>query len=187
MNLFFDTETTGVPDKRAHWEVDYDLFPYIASVAWSTSDGKNHYYLIHQEGRKMPKEAEAIHGISTSMSNSSATKPFETVLPLLLKDAAKCSNIIGHNLYFDVAMLKANVIRKYGKEHNLTTETLSAFHKDKRLDTMRNMTRYFGKWPKLEELHQFLFGKEIVGAHNALTDVLATERCFNEMKKRKMI
>lgn len=40
------------------------------------------------------------------------------------------------------------------------------------------------KMPRLEELHNHLFGHGFAGAHDALQDVLATMRCGSEMKKR---
>ena len=40
------------------------------------------------------------------------------------------------------------------------------------------------KYPKLEELYQSLFREPIKGAHDALIDVEATVRCFNELRSR---
>ncbi len=39
------------------------------------------------------------------------------------------------------------------------------------------------KWPKLEELHNFLFKEGFDGAHDALNDVMATSKCYFEMNK----
>lgn len=41
------------------------------------------------------------------------------------------------------------------------------------------------KAPKLGELYTFLFGDELVGAHDAMVDVQACMACFFEMKARK--
>jgi DNA polymerase III epsilon subunit-like protein len=43
------------------------------------------------------------------------------------------------------------------------------------------------KWPRLSELHVKLFGADFEGAHNAMTDVLATAKCFWELKKRGVL
>ncbi len=43
---------------------------------------------------------------------------------------------------------------------------------------------YGFKWPKLEELHVFLFGKGYDGTHDAALDVEACARCFFELRKR---
>jgi DNA polymerase-3 subunit epsilon len=64
----------------------------------------------------------------------------------------------------------------------------------KRICTMRETTdllalpgAYGNKFPKLIELHKFLFGNEFEGAHNALTDISATAKCFWELKERGLI
>ena len=41
------------------------------------------------------------------------------------------------------------------------------------------------KFPKLEELHQFLFNEKITDSHNATRDVVATARCFFELLRTK--
>lgn len=43
------------------------------------------------------------------------------------------------------------------------------------------------KWPKLTELHRFLFERDFENAHTALGDVEATVDCFVELHKRKKI
>lgn len=43
------------------------------------------------------------------------------------------------------------------------------------------------KWPKLDELYRALFGKSFQGQHNAMNDVRATEECFEELRRRKLI
>jgi hypothetical protein len=40
------------------------------------------------------------------------------------------------------------------------------------------------KWPKLEELYQFLFNKKFDGAHDAAADVKAAAECFFAMVAR---
>lgn len=183
MNLYLDTETTGLPTKGFNWDVDYMKYPYVVSVAWKIGKKQN-YFLIHQEGRKMPKDAEGIHGITTKMSNDpKTTQPASFVYSMLMCDAKDALNIVGHNLYFDVSMIKANILRLHGpksREAKIIDEVLD---KDKRIDTMRAVG---GKWPKLIELHQRLFNKPFVG-HNALVDMLACERCYLELKRLKIV
>jgi DNA polymerase-3 subunit epsilon len=43
------------------------------------------------------------------------------------------------------------------------------------------------KWPKLDELHQTLFGCDFEGAHDAGSDVLATVKCFFELVRLGVI
>jgi DNA polymerase III epsilon subunit-like protein len=186
MNLFFDTETTGLYEKGADWQRDYKKYPYALSLSWRLNGGKTHYYLIHQEGRKVPAEATKCNGITTRMANSPTAKPAKWVYDLFLAEAIRCNTVIGHNVYFDVSIVKANIIRTYGPNSPEVVTVCEALHKDKRIDTMRSTVFMFGKWPKLIELHQHLF-KQDFKSHDAMEDMLATERCYNELRKRKII
>jgi DNA polymerase III epsilon subunit-like protein len=187
MNLFLDTETTGTPDKYMNWKEHYEKYPYIVSIAWKVSGKPPKYFIIHQEGRKIPAAATAIHGITSKVANDpNKTQPASYVYREILLDANDAMNIIGHNLYFDVSMVKANILRLFGPDSQEAKASDEVFHKDKRIDTMRSSQKYFKKWPKLIELHEYLFKKDFE-AHSALEDMLACERCFNELMKKKMI
>src|SRR5687767_2890931 len=175
--LYLDTETCGLPPKNSHWENDYELFPNVLSIAWKYKEKEN-YYLIYQDGNKVPKEATAIHGITTKMANDKKkTVSFVFAIDLLLKDAYKADKIVGHNIYFDISMIKADILKR---KLTCIPEFIEAFDKSKRIDTMRMCTRLFGKWPKLTELHEHLFNSTF-NAHNSLDDVRATERCHQKL------
>lgn len=188
MNLFLDTETTGLPEKGHNWGTDFMHYPYIVSIAWDFN-GKTKDFMIHQEGRHMPKDATKIHGITTKMSNDpKSTEPAAFVFSQLMCDAKEAANIVGHNIYFDISIIKANVLRLHGLKSKEAKTIEDVLHKDKRVDTMRNCVRLFNKWPKLTDLYEYLFpGEEIIGAHGAKADMLATKRCYIELKKRKIL
>jgi hypothetical protein len=42
-------------------------------------------------------------------------------------------------------------------------------------------------WPRLQELYVKLFGHEFDDAHNAMSDIDATEQCFRELRKKGLI
>lgn len=186
MNLFLDIETTGVPEKGYNWAVDYKNYPYVVSIAWDIRN-KTKDFIIHQEGRKIPKAASDVHGITTKMANDPGIAfPASFVFNELMMDAKDASNIIGHNIYFDVSIIKANVLRLYGPESPEATRIEEGLHKDKRIDTMRNSQKLFGKWPKLSDLFFHLF-KEKFNAHSAKDDMLACKRCYKELVRLKII
>lgn len=188
MNLFLDIETTGKPHKDAEWKLDFESYPYVVSIGWQLAERPPQYFLIHQEGRKMPKEVEVIHGITTKMSNDkTSTEPASFVFDALMCDAELAMNVIGHNLYFDVSIIKANVLRLYGPTSKQAKIIDQVLDKDKRIDTMRGAQKFMGgRWPKLVDLHKTLFGTEFA-AHSALEDMLATKRCYTELRKRKIM
>lgn len=43
------------------------------------------------------------------------------------------------------------------------------------------------KWPKLQELHEKLFGYEFDDAHDALADIEATFKCYWKLRKLGLI
>jgi DNA polymerase-3 subunit alpha len=187
MNLFLDIETTGLPGKGHNWSEDYMEYPYIVSIAWEHK-GIVKDFIVHQEGRKIPLEATKVHGITTKMANNpEVAQPASFVLSVLMCDAKEAGNIVGHNIYFDTSIIKANVLRLHGAKSKQAKIIEEVLHKDKRIDTMRNSVRLFNKWPKLKELYEYLFNGETFDAHSAKEDMLACKRCFNEMRKRKML
>lgn len=188
MNLIFDTETTGLPEKHFNWRVDYKLYPRILTIAWKVRSQVKHF-MIDQEGREVPKGATAVNGITTKMANDKKTvKPLSFVLGMFIEDAFTAGNIIGHNVHFDTSMVQAETLRLYGPKHELSRIVEESLHKDKRICTLQWGKKLFkGKWPKLIELYAFLFPGEIFPAHDAVSDMLACERCFNEMIKRGIV
>lgn len=197
--IIIDTETTGkiperiVPGKRPNttrkeqlsYETDFMQFPYIVSLAWKIDDKPTKEYIINQEGREIPKEASDIHGITTEIANKSKHL-FFNVISEFAQDCVGNKIIVGHNIYFDSSIIKANVLREQATKSTedpffeIITDILN---KDKRIDTMRCSTKLCGKWPKLTELHQILFGCGFE-AHNAAEDVEATSRCYQELLVR---
>lgn len=180
--LYLDTETTGLPPKGADWRTDYQDFPHIVSIAWSFH-GEEHYYILNQEGRKIPDDATSIHGITTEQANKS-----EHFGPLIIGDfliaAKNVDVIVGQNVYFDTAIIKANVLRWFGVDSLAANLAEEALHKSKRIDLIRVAQKQFGgRYLKLSEIHARLFDTPYVG-HHALEDVRACRKCYEELMKR---
>jgi len=195
MNVFLDTETTGLPSKDANWKTDYMRFPYMVQLSWKCSNEDTvHDYIIKPEGYNIPINSTKIHSISTAKAlNEGIDMPI--VLLELLKYCCIADKIIGHNLYFDISIIKANYLRLC-KGSIIGLEALNnTLHKSKRIDTMMKTIKYCSikqpnskrfKYPTLTELHKKLFNCSF-DAHNSKEDVLATERCFNELVKLRII
>ena len=189
-DLFFDTETTGIPAKGAHYDTDFDNYPRIVSIAWKVNDEPAQEHIINQQGFQIPESSIEVHGITNEMAEASKTTIIDA-LKLMEEQGRGADRIIAHNLYFDSSIIKANLLRLKAKElYDKITELL---HKDKRYDTMRAATsfcklpgKYGYKWPKLEELYWKLF-KERFKAHSSGADVEATYRCFHELWKLGVI
>jgi len=175
--LFFDTETTGVPKDYKAPAIEW---PRMVQLAWLMHNEKREVVdsgnlIIKPEGFKIPKAAADIHGITDEIALEKGTDLKEVLIVFKERlDTAKY--IIGHNVSFDRKILRGELIRKeieYDSSEKI------------KICTMMLSTKYcaipnkFGfKWPKLQELHEKLFGEGFEGAHDASADIKATARCF---------
>ena len=127
-------------------------------------------------------ESIKIHGITLDKIKKEG-KDFYLIIEELIKDIGTCETIVGHNLHYDLSTVQ-NDIRSYGiniiKEDK--TPMLNIFENIKIVDTIS----LAGKKIKLEELYKELFNKKIIGAHNALNDVLATKECYFYLLNKKL-
>ena len=199
MIIIFDTETTGLPESRHNWELDYDKFPHICQIAWIICDDNGNIllkenHMIKPDGWKIPEEATAIHGITQKQAMEEGERG-PIVLMNFLRDATLCEKVVGHNIYFDVSMVKANVLdmkskklymgygEKVWEDKLLKEEMCKTLDKDKRHDTMRMSAKYlgYGRYIKLIKAHEELFGENFDNAHDAMGDVMATKKVYFEL------
>ena len=189
MYLFFDTETTGLPQNWKAPVTDLNNWPRMVQIAWVLSDNKGNRietkdFIIKPEGYTIPKEASKVHRISTEKAMDEGVDLIK-VLNNFNELITESNFIVAHNINFDKMILGAELLRK-----NITTE----FFEKPKLCTMKASTNYcripgnYGyKWPKLSELHIKLFGEDFEEAHDASADINATEKCFWEMRKKGLI
>ena len=182
--LFFDTETTGLPEKGASWETDYEGYPHIVQIAW-VRGGIEKSHIIRPEGWEIPEDMSAIHGITTERALADG-EPFAIVIDEFLSDCHDAGLLCGHNIHFDTGMVKANILRELGKEYFDAVDVEGALYKGKRIDTMRAAMKWVDartmngrlKFPNLAELYSRCFPGETFPAHDALEDTRAVARCL---------
>ena len=186
--LFFDAETTGIPDRAAKWDTDFADFPHVVQLAWMYDYGgrricKSH--IIRPDGWEIPEDTVAVHGITTEYALEHG-EPFAAVVDMFLRDCHEAGLICGHNIYFDVSIVKANILRELGRIYYDANDVESALYKGKRIDTMRPTMKWVDarmangrlKFPNLTELYSRCFPGESFPAHDALEDVKAVARCL---------
>lgn len=182
--LVFDSETTGLPVKG----VDYSQFPHVVQLAWWIN-GVHKSYIVKPDGWEIPEEATKIHGITTEQALTEGV-PFAKIADEYIHDCMVADIIIGHNIYFDSSIIKANILR-LGMPNYYNDLVEPAMDKSKRICTMMKTIKFVdakfengrgGKFPRLEELYDKLFS-ETFPAHNAHEDVKATLRCVEELLK----
>jgi DNA polymerase III epsilon subunit-like protein len=185
MYLFFDTETTGLPRSWKAPITHTDNWPRMVQFAWMlyTPGGKlveSDSHIIRPEGYTIPRDAAALHGISTEIALGKG-EDLTLILELLDALVDEASVLVAHNMNFDEKIIGAEYIRR-GQENVLERKP--------KICTMERATpycripgRYGYKWPKLSELHDKLFRMPFEDSHNAAADIAATARCFWEMKR----
>lgn len=183
--LAFDVETTGLVGKGLKYDTDFALFPHIVQMSW-TINGVEKDFIIYPEGYEIPAEAAAIHGITTEIAIEKGV-PLAEVMIEFVMDSLKAKIVVGHNIYFDTSVIKANCLRL--EEPLLFLDLEAGIHKFKRVDTMMKTIKFVGakqegsnraKFPSLEELYFKLFN-EGFPAHNSKEDVRAGLRCLPEL------
>ena len=191
--LFLDTETTGIPDRAAKWDIDFMDYPHVVQIAWLHGcKAENH--IIRPDGWEIPDDAQQVHGITTEYALEHG-EPFAAVVDMLIADCHEAGLICGHNIHFDTGIIKASILRELGREYYDANDVESALYKGKRIDTMRSTMKWVDarfasgrlKFPNLGELYDRCFPGETFGAHDALEDCKAVARCLPVLIENELV
>ena len=185
MLLFFDTETTGLWIKGL--PIGSVEQPKIVQIAAILTDDVGTEIMstnltVYQE--HVPDKAAAVHGKTTEfvgkygINEGTALTVFEAMLDL-------ADTVVAHNGEYDEQVVR-NAIRLLDGPN-----AKNPFEGKKAYCTMRATTplcklpggRGGYKWPKLTEAHQFLFGCDFDGAHDALADVRACMAIYFKLQE----
>ena len=183
--LIFDTETTGIPKDYNEPTSNSSNWPRLVQLSWIITDEEcnvlsQNDFIIYPEGFTIPSDAAKLHGITTDIAKEKG-KPLKEVLEKFMEDFKAAKIIVGHNIAFDKKIVGAELIRLGQKDIMNSKKSLCTMEAGTDFCKIRG---YYGyKWPKLQELHKKLFGYEFEDAHNSMSDVTATLKCFKEMKK----
>jgi len=203
--LVYDTETTGLPQSKYVKMSLVDLWPHVVQFSYIIYDSeknkleKNDQIIKIPENVIMSEDNISLHGITNEMSSSSGVS-INNVIEEFLNSIERVDLIIGHNLEFDLNMLKIEIMRII---KDTTNEEMKKKYQEK-LIKLGNYDKYYCtmkttvdlcklpspnkkygdqyKYPKLDELHNHLFGIKPLKLHNSLNDVIITFRCFYKLK-----
>jgi len=183
----FDCETTGLPVRRnlSVWEVDG--WPRLVQLAWTTHDAWGRLEtaecrIVRPDGFIIPVDSTRIHGISHDRALEIG-EPVGDILELFARTLdSPFDAVIAHNLEYDRNVVGAELIRADLPSRLFDLPGLCTMTTTTTL--LRLPGPYGFKWPKLEELHAFLFETGYDGAHDAARDVEACARCFFELRRR---
>lgn len=182
--LFFDTETTGIPERSWNWDTDFEQYPHVVQIAW-LHGCKVETHIIRPDGWEIPQETVDVHGITTKYALEHG-EPFAAVVDMFIQDCHDAGLICGHSIHFDTSIIKANILRELGREYYDANDVETALYKGKRIDTMRTTMKWVDarmangrlKFPNLSELYSRCFPGESFPAHDALEDAKAVAKCL---------
>ena len=187
--VFFDTETTGLPRNYKAPSSDTANWPRLVQLSWICVDAdgtvlKEEDHIIKPQGFRIPKEASNLHGITNEIAVQKG-EPLDEVISAFMADVSNAEKIVGHNVSFDTHIVGAELIRS-GKKDTLASKP-SICTMQSTIDYCAIPGYYGFKYPKLQELHRKLFGCQFQDAHNSLSDIRATLKCFKELVARGII
>ena len=177
--MVLDTETTGLPSSRNPQELDKFNNARLIELG----------YIIFDKSEKNIKKYDDlvkpdnfiitntfIHGITHEQAVKNG-KNINQVLDQLTIDLKKVDGIICHNISFDMAIILSEAYRLNKLE--LIEIINSKLHFCSMAIGKKFMTN--DKNPKLIELYKFLFNKDFIQEHRALSDCDACLDCFLSM------
>ena len=204
--LVFDTETTSLPQSKSITPSALHLWPHIVQFSYVIFDMElNKTVKIKDSVIKVPhgftitEENSKIHGITTEISLAKGVD----LLPVLeefFEDLKTADHIVGHNVSFDINIVKVELHRLILKcldvdevikfqEYLTTINTSTKFYCTMQetielcdIEMKDKYGRPYKKFPKLVELYQKMFGVTPKNLHNSLNDVIVCLRCFIKLK-----
>lgn len=183
--LFFDTETAGLPYDFSASTSRTGNWPRLVQLSWIAQDRHGNTisegnYIIRPDGFEIPYEASDVHGITTEMALEEGTD-LRTVLDEFMLDAYEARYLVCHNAAFDINVLGCEFYRIFGEDKIRWKPAICTMLASTEWCDLPGA--YGPKWPKLQELHEILFGYEFDDAHDSSADVAATARCYWELRE----
>lgn len=192
--LFFDTETTGLPNKTK--PLNHQDQPHVCQIGAILMDGQGKVrseinLIIKPDGWVIPEEASNIHGITQPIAEQYGVAA-KGALSLFYRLAETADCIVAHNAGFDKLLIEimgertglqpkrpifSNLFCTMQKSTDIVkippTEKMKA----------KGMTQF--KVPNLQEAFKHFFGKEFEGAHDAMADVRACRDVYYALLKTR--
>ncbi len=177
--LVLDTETSGFPLSRD--PKDFEKFNGARLIELG-------YIKFDKDGKELKKYDNLIKPDNFIITNSfvhgikqedalKTGKNVSDVLDDLTADLKQVDAIVCHNISFDMAIILAEAYRAK------KTELIKLLESKTQLCSMAIGKKFMkmDKNPKLVELYKFLFNKEFVQDHRALSDCVACAECYYGM------
>lgn len=191
--LFFDTETTGLPDWRSPSDARHQ--PHVIQVAGLLTDENGAE--LHEwqtiikpgPGAVMAPEALAAHGISLERAAAEGV-PLVDAWRDFTGLVNQAHGIIGHNISFDIRIMRIAGARATGDKWECPIPSKCTMRMATSIVNLPPTAKMVAagfhkpKSPNLSECVRFFFNEDHAGAHDALADVRASKRVYFAIKER---
>jgi DNA polymerase III epsilon subunit-like protein len=204
--LVFDTETSGLPQSRFIEPSLLNKWPHIVQFSFVIYDDKfndiveaKDYIVKVPENIIISEESVLIHKINNLVCQQKGV-PIVSVLSDFFRHLINVDALIGHNIEFDINMIRVELLRlindetmqKHVANHKCNLHFITNYKNI--LCTMKDSIEFcnillinksgkpYLKYPKLTELHERLFNQSPSNLHNSFNDILVTLRCFMKLK-----
>lgn len=193
LKIFFDTETTGLPDFKAPSESAHQ--PHIVQLAALLVDMDTREtiqsmdVIIRPDGWTIPDEVAAVHGITTQHAEAVGI-PERLAVEMFME--LWCGRTrIAHNQQFDARIVRIALMRYRSEEAadiwksgSAECTAILATPICQIPPTAKMVKAGFNKFktPNLGEAYQHFTGKELVNAHSAMADVMACRDVYFAIK-----
>jgi DNA polymerase III epsilon subunit-like protein len=186
--LVFDTETTGLLNRRA--PLNDPSQPGIVQLCAEFSlDGKlvsGVNLFIHGE-QPVEEKAFETHRISRDLTASVGITERQ-MCQLFIQMVSKADVLVGHNIEFDIQMILATMLRLGGTGELLRSKPIFCTMKQStEVLKIPHPSRGGFKYPSLTEAYKALVDpRGFENAHDARADVLACHGVYNALKNRNL-
>lgn len=203
--LFYDAETTGVPDFKAPSDAEHQ--PHIVQLAALLVDPESRKTIASMNviarpaGWIIPDEVVAVHGITTE--HATAVGVSESIALVLFIDLWGGAGLrVAHNESFDARIIRIALKRHMPDLFYPSGKHISDVWKEApaectaRLATpicnlppseaQRAKTSFKRKSPTLAEAYRHLLGRDFENAHSALADAQACRDVYFAIKDLKV-
>ena len=160
--VVIDVETTGL-------DADHDEIIEVAAIRYSGGEVKEAFQTYVKPLNEIPMKITQINGITNEMVENA---PHFSQIVAELEDFIGTSNLVGHNIEFDIKFLYAAGYDMFRFKNRKYYDTLKLARRVIKPDEVTNY--------KLGTLiHEYSGCFESANAHSALSDCLDTMRLFN--------
>lgn len=197
--IFIDIETNGLPQTIKFNEYydpsDYDNIKYynssriieIAYIIYDVNNKKVKSFSSLVRSKYIKIENTEIHGITKKECNDKGMKLSE-IFSHLIDDLDDCNTIVAHNIKFDFNIILSEIYRDiYNTNDTINEQCMLQFagklNKMVQVCTMAMGKNYMQstKFPKLTDLHEYLFNEKFTQKHRALSDTEYCAKCYYKM------